>query len=136
MRVSGTVGTMGTVLSRIVSHELQAFGVRKPGFFAPGAKLGGVPSVPSVSVSGMPCEKFLNVKILHLCQARCNHLDQIFVPWNDGTGMVLCGAFCRNLVVCLLILRIGTRPMVGKKCARTQRKHGFGRVWCEKICRD
>lgn len=34
--------------------------------------------------------------------------------------MVLC-VFCRNLVVCLLILRIGTRPMVGKKCARTQK---------------
>lgn len=33
--------------------------------------------------------------------------------------MVLC-VFCHNLVLCLLILRIGTRLMVGKKCARTQ----------------
>ena len=46
--------------------------------------------------------------------------DLCTLEWHGGTRMVLC-VFCRNLVVCLLILRIGTRPMVGKKCARTQK---------------
>lgn len=46
--------------------------------------------------------------------------DLCTLEWHGGTRMVLC-VFCRNFMVCLLILRIGTRPMVGKKCARTQK---------------